>query len=154
MKLYLVQHGDAVSKDRDPDRPLSDKGLDDVRKIALWLGGLDLHVRRVLHSGKTRARQTAELFAGEITSDWEIEAIAGIAPMDPIESFMSMLEAWTEDVLVVGHLPFMAKLVSRLVCEGATRPVAAYQPGSVVCLEKEAADCWVIVWMMRPELLS
>lgn len=154
MKLYLVQHGDAVSKDRDPDRPLSDKGLDDVRKIAFWLGGLDLHVRRVLHSGKTRARQTAELFAGEIASDWEIEAIAGIDPMDPIEPFMSMLEAWTEDVLVVGHLPFMAKLVSRLVCEGATRPVVAYQPGSVVCLGKEADDRWVIVWMMRPELLS
>ncbi|MCI0400401.1 MAG: phosphohistidine phosphatase SixA [Gammaproteobacteria bacterium] len=154
MRLYLVQHGDAVPKVRDPERPLSDKGLGDVKRLAAWLAKRDLKVGRILHSGKTRAKQTAELLAGKIASGTAIEAVAGIDPTDPIEPFMQLLDGWTDNVLVVGHLPFLAKLVSRLVCESARRPVVAYLPGSIVCLEKEADTGWVISWMARPELLG
>ena len=34
MKLYLVQHGEAVSKQDDPERPLSEQGLQDVQAMA------------------------------------------------------------------------------------------------------------------------
>ena len=37
MYLYLVQHGAAVSKEIDPERPLSQEGRAEVRKVASYL---------------------------------------------------------------------------------------------------------------------
>jgi phosphohistidine phosphatase len=37
MKLYLVQHGKAKSKEEDPDRPLSMDGLEETKKVASFL---------------------------------------------------------------------------------------------------------------------
>jgi phosphohistidine phosphatase len=60
---------------------------------------------------------------------------------------------YNADIMVVGHLPFMAKLVSRLLTGDDDRAPVAYQPGSVVCLELTADDNWHINWMLRPQLL-
>jgi phosphohistidine phosphatase len=57
------------------------------------------------------------------------------------------------DTMVVGHLPFMAKLVSHLVTGDDSPTLVAYQPGAVVCLELIEKD-WQINWMVRPELLG
>ena len=35
MKLYLVQHGEAKSKAEDPQRPLTERGREDVARVAL-----------------------------------------------------------------------------------------------------------------------
>jgi phosphohistidine phosphatase len=56
------------------------------------------------------------------------------------------------DTLVVGHLPFMARLVSHLVVEDEDKPLTAWQPGSIVCLERADHTHWQINWMLRPEL--
>jgi phosphohistidine phosphatase len=61
MKLYLAQHGDSLPEQVNPERPLSERGREDVRRLAEFLGGTGIQVRRVYHSGKLRARQTAEL---------------------------------------------------------------------------------------------
>ena len=44
MKLYLVQHGQAVSKEEDPERPLSEQGREDVRRVATRLGEAGVRV--------------------------------------------------------------------------------------------------------------
>lgn len=149
MKLYLVQHGDALPKDIDPDRPLSDRGIADVQRMASFVGN-HLDPSRVLHSGKTRARQTAEILAGGRT----IEAIDGIAPNDPVAAFAQRIAQWDDDLLVVGHLPFMARLAALLVAGSDEADIVTYQPGSIVCVESDEEDCWRIQWMVRPELLS
>jgi phosphohistidine phosphatase len=154
MKLYLVQHGDALAKDIDPDRPLSEKGQSDVKHIASFISE-HMEVPRVLHSGKTRARQTAELLADSIASGLSVEAISGISPNDPVEDFAQQLIGRNEDVLVVGHLPFMAKLVAWLVTTGTDeQAIVSYQPGSIVCIESAEDGRWLIQWIIRPELLS
>ena len=61
--LYLVQHGEAVPDDVDPARPLSQAGKKDVERLAEFLARRKLAVSRILHSGKLRAQQTAELIA-------------------------------------------------------------------------------------------
>ena len=43
------------------------------------------------------------------------ETIDGIAPNDPVEEFAADVDVWQEDTLVVGHLPFMSRLVSLLM---------------------------------------
>jgi phosphohistidine phosphatase len=66
MRLYLVQHGEAVAEDVDPARPLSATGQSDVTKVARFLAASGLSVSQVLHSGKLRAEQTAALLAAAL----------------------------------------------------------------------------------------
>ena len=56
--------------------------------------------------------------------------------------------------MLVGHLPFMGKLVAGLVAGDEHKPVAAFVPGTVVCLERNEANHWTIVWMVRPALAA
>ena len=55
MFLYLVRHGEAKSKDEDPERSLSDKGVDDVKKVARAMFRKKVAVASIFHSGKARA---------------------------------------------------------------------------------------------------
>ncbi len=154
MKIYLVQHGEAVAKEVDSERPLSDRGRQDVERLARFLAGRGVHVSRVWHSGKTRARQTAELLAAAVAPGAKAEARAGLAPNDPTQAFAETLADWHEDAMVVGHLPFMARLVTRLVTNREDGKTVAYLPGSLVCLERDEDRAWAIAWMLRPELMG
>ncbi len=154
MKLYLVQHGEALPKEINSDRPLSDLGRQDLEQFARFLAGRGVRVSQVWHSGKTRARQTAELLAAALAPGVKAEARAGLAPNDSTEAFAETLAAWREDAMVVGHLPFMARLVTRLVVKSDDGTTVAYLPGSLVCLERDEDGDWAIVWMLRPELMG
>ncbi len=153
MQVYLVQHGEAVAKEIDADRPLSSQGESDVAGMAKFLKGV-VTVNKILHSGKTRARQTAEILAETVLKEGDITAVSDINPNDPVDKFVTRINEWTEDTLVVGHLPFMAKLVAQLVSNNEATVVTAYQPGSVVCLARDEDSNWQILWMLRPELLE
>jgi len=154
MRLYLVQHGEALPKEVDSDRPLSDRGRQDIEWLAGFLATRDVRVSRVWHSGKTRARQTAELLAAAVAPGVKTGPRAGLAPNDPTEDFARKLATWREDAMVVGHLPFMARLVSRLVAKSDDGTTVAYLPGSLVCLERDEDGAWAIAWMLRPELMG
>ena len=154
MKLYLVQHGEAVAKEDDPDRPLSDKGMTDVKRIARALTHARVAVERVIHSGKLRAQQTAEILASEIAHGVQLEIHDQIRPNDNPGTFDLPSDNQNTDIVVVGHLPFMEKLVSLLVAGDDSLTLVAYKPGSIVCLERIEAHNWQINWMLRPELLE
>ena len=152
MKLYLVQHGEATDKNIDPERPLTEKGKTDVGRVAASLAQAGVRVERVIHSGKTRARQTAEILAESIAPAAEVGD--HIAPLDDVASFDWQTASGGADTMLVGHLPFMARLAALLATGDSERALLAYQPGSVVCLESNDAGSWQINWMLRPELLS
>ncbi len=82
------------------------------------------------------------------------EAASGLAPNDSVEVAADLIAGWSEDTMVVGHLPFMGRLVSHLVAGSEEANVAAFQPGAVVCLERADGDGWALAWMVRPELLG
>ena len=151
MKLYLVQHGESVSKEIDPDRPLSAQGELDVKQLADFLKQAGVSVDQIKHSGKTRARQTAEILAKVLLDNGDIEAIEGIAPNDPVAAFALTIPTLKTNTMIVGHLPFMAKLVSYLITYETNQPLVAYKPGSVVCLEQDESMNWQIQWMIRPD---
>ena len=152
MRLYLVQHGDAVPERLDPERPLSAAGRREVEAVARLLAGAHARVAHVVHSGKLRAQQTAELLATALAPGTVPQAMAGLRPNDPVEPTVRTITDWTSDVMLVGHLPSMGKLVARLVAGDEHKPVAAFVPGTVVCLQQDEAGGWVIAWMVRPEL--
>ena len=154
MKIYLVQHGEAAAKEVNPERPLTEQGMMDVQRVARSLKQAGVELKRVVHSGKLRAQQTAEILAREIAPRLQLETSDLINPNDNPGAFDLQAASRGMDTMVVGHLPFMAKLVSHLVTGNDYQSLVAYQPGSVVCLELMGQDNWQINWMVRPELLG
>ncbi|MAF95347.1 MAG: phosphohistidine phosphatase SixA [Rhodospirillaceae bacterium] len=156
MHIYLVQHGAAVPKDENPEKPLSDGGRDEVKKMASFLARSRVSAARVIHSGKLRALETALLLAEVLGPGNAVEeAGTGLAPNDPTDELFAAIDDWTEDTIVVGHLPLMSKMVSRLVTGDEDETVVHFRPGSVACLERgENGGGWTVAWFLRPELLG
>ena len=134
MKLYLVQHGEACSVEEDPERPITEKGKADVNRLAVFLRKSGVSVERVIHSGKLRAKQTAERLANAIANGIKLETSELIKPNDNPEAFSQLSYCWATDTLVVGHMPFMARLVSQLTHGSFDILYANFTPGSIVCL--------------------
>ena len=153
MRLYLVQHGQAVAKELDPGRPLSAEGEQEVQQIARHMNKGGILLNSIYHSGKVRAHQTAEIFANVLLDNGEAEAIDGIKPNDSVEAFAKVVSKFKTGTMVVGHLPFMAKMVTYLITGREEPVIVAYQPGSVVCLLQDEEKQWRISWMLRPECI-
>lgn len=154
MKLYLVRHGEAVSRDVDPERPLSERGRGDVRSVGAQLAKAGARASILLHSGRQRARETAELLGPSIGARERTQRDSGIDANDATEPFAREVEQWAADAMVVGHLPFMGKLVSRLVAGDEEASTVGFHAGTAVCLEREGAGPWSIAWVIHPETRS
>ena len=155
MKLYCVRHGEACAPDQDPARPLTPGGCCDVEKIARHLGQNQTPISHILHSGKLRAKQTAMIFADQLHAEQIVECSSLLDENSPIEPLLEMVGTWTEDTMLVGHLPFMAQFVSALVLKDASYfPIVNFPPGAVVCLDYYEDSRWVINWVLRPSLFS
>ena len=154
MKLYLLQHGDALPEQVNPERPLSKLGREDVKRLAEFVLNHGILVKHVYHSGKTRARETAEIVAARMAAGVKIEATTGLNPNDPVEPIAKQINNWQEDSLRVGHMPFMGRLAAYLLSGNSNSQFVAFEPGSMLCLERDEFGRWAIVWMLRPELLT
>jgi phosphohistidine phosphatase len=148
MLLYLLQHGDTVTEAVDPTKPLSPAGARAVRATAQACARFGVKAREVLHSGKLRSRQSAEILGEELGIP--VRAVAGIDPLDPAAIFAAECNAWDEPVIVAGHLPFLERLTALLVAGREEPPVAAFQRGGMICLEK-GGESWVILWTALPD---
>lgn len=154
MKLYLVQHGQACAKDVDPERPLTEQGKADVNRLAVFLRKSGVSVERIIHSGKLRARQTAERLVNAIAAGAVPEVSDVINPNDDPAQFSKLSFSWSGDTLIVGHLPFLAKLVSQLTLRDTQTVFTEFTPGSAVCLERHEDNRWTMNWMVRPEVIN
>jgi len=155
MHLYLVQHAEAKSKEEDPDRPLSEKGLVDIRRVADFVARHgDIQVRQINHSGKTRARQTAEELAEALKPAEGTSDVPDLSPKDDPVVWVSYLAETTRDLMLVGHLPHLSRLAALLLCEDESKTVIHFQQGGVVCLGRSKDDGkWSVGWMVTPELI-
>ena len=150
MALFLVQHGKSMPKEKDPDQGLSKEGLTETQAMAEMAVENNIQVMRIIHSGKKRALQTAEIFMKALEPEAGIIKGPGLAPLDDVSVFASTLDN-SENVMVVGHLPFMEKLVSHLVNGSPERPVVKFQNSGIVCLDTEdASESWFIRWANYP----
>ena len=121
--------------------------------MAEFLRASGLTVSRVLHSSKMLAHQTAEIFGDALLINGEVEVIDGINPNDSVQDFSIRMHKLKHDTMIVGHLPFMAKMVSYLVTGNEDSTIVAYKPGSVVCLQQDSEEQWQIQWMLTPGTL-
>jgi phosphohistidine phosphatase len=151
MKLYLVRHGDySMVQQQDV---LSEKGQNEIISLANFLSRLNIQVSNILHSGKLRARQTAELLAKGMICDQPVQSRNGLNPNDDVTAFANEIAHWGDDVLVVGHMPFMGRLVSELLTGSENRELVDFQTGVMVCLEIVGHSHWMVRWVLTPEIL-
>jgi len=153
MDLNLMQHGEAKAEGEDPARPLTERGRRDVERVARHAGRLRLGIALVEHSGKLRARQTAEIVASAIEPRPPVRERAGLAPNDDPRDLARALQDASEPRLLVGHLPHLARLASLLVVGDAARPILAFRMGALVALEREP-DGYCVRCVLPPELVT
>ena len=153
MALYLVQHGRSLPKEIDPDQGLSEHGRSEVEQIARKAKKCGLHISEIIHSGKTRARQTAEIFAVHLTPGRQPSVSAGLNPLDNVEPYAQTL-AGRDDLMIVGHLPFMERLASYLIIGSSEPPVVRFVNGGIVCLEQDLQrGIRMVRWALTPEIV-
>jgi phosphohistidine phosphatase len=154
MKLYLVQHAKATSKDVDRQRGLTEQGQRDIQKMAAFIRTLKLSVDDVWHSGKKRAAQTAELLAQVIAVSGKVAARDGLGPTEDVTPIKGELASAEQDIMIVGHLPFLGKLASLLVTGSEQAGAVAFKKGGIVCLSRSEENGWQLEWMVVPDLLT
>jgi len=155
MNIYLVQHGKPVPKEEVPDRPLSVQGKNDVERMADFLLKAGIHVEQVFHSGKTRAGQTAEIIATRLKPGDPILKKKALAPLDDVKVIAEEIGQGQKEIMLVGHLPHLAKLTAYLTTGNESGSVVGFQQGGVVCLRREAdGEGWTIAWMLAPEIIK
>jgi len=149
----LVQRGESKSEEEDPQRGLTDKGIGEVQKIPNFLRPLKLALDAVWHSGKARAQQTGELLAEAVGARDRVVQREGLGPKDQVATTKEALEQTGGDLMIVGHLPFLGKLVALLVTGSEKNEIVEFRFGCVVCVERSDDKKWKIAWMVTPSLL-
>jgi phosphohistidine phosphatase len=151
MKIYLVQHGESEPKTVDPARPLTAQGRQDVQQVAMFAARLGLEVEQIRHSGKTRAEQTAGILGEALSPAGGVVTISGLAPNDDVRPVAEALARESQPVMLVGHLPFLARLAGLLVTGNPDRSVVRFRNAGIVCLAREE-DHWLVAWIITPEM--
>jgi len=152
MAIFLVQHGKSLPKDQDPEQGLSPRGREDVERIAAMARGYGVQVGSIVHSGKKRARETAEIFAVALKPAGDVAEREGLKPLDHVAAFAEGLDVHSR-LMIVGHLPFMERLTSFLVTGDMEPPVLKFQNGGIVCLDQgPEGKGWIIKWTLMPEI--
>lgn len=153
MQLYLVQHGASKSENEDPQRSLTDDGRQAVEQMAAHLSLVGLSLDRIEHSDKLRARQTAELLAARLQPREGTNQVAGMGPNDSVEPMRDRLQMESNNLMLVGHLPYLSRLVAILLGVRMDRVVVEFRMGGVVRLDRSESGEWAVRWAVTPELL-
>lgn len=154
MRLYLMQHGEALDKSINALRPLSERGRQDVQRMADFLKTKDFMVEEIWHSGKLRSLETAELLKNRACPEANLVECAELAPEQPARMTLKSIKKAEHPVAIVGHLPHLARLASLLVCDDEDCEPVLFQKGSVAALERGETPHWHICWMIIPSLLD
>ncbi len=148
MAIYLVQHGQAVSEENDAQRPLAAIGIKETSHIASVAGYYMVPVEQIIHSDKLRARQTAEIFANKLKPVHGLQQSSDMAPDSDIMPMVEKIRN-ADNLMLVGHLPFLQKLLAFMLTGNSDHQIMKFQYSGIICLEKDGkSDRWQIKWTL------
>ncbi len=154
MKLYLIQHGEAKPESEDPERSLTARGEREVVAVSKMAAGLQIRLSKIYHSGKLRAKQTAEIIANALKISDLVRPAQGLNPNDDIHPWAEQISEENEDLMLVGHLPFLEKLTSFLLRGDENARLVLFRYGAIVCLDQKEDKRWAVRWILTPEMAS
>ena len=148
-----MQHGRAMAEANDPRRCLSSEGAQAVTRIAAWAQKADIRIQQIRHSGKLRAEQTAQIVADHLKITCGVVRVSGLGPNDDINPVARSIQTEVANFMLVGHLPFLSRLVGLLVSGDPELQVVRFYNAGIVCLREERGT-WSVGWALTPELLA
>lgn len=152
MALYLVQHGKNLPKTEDPEKGLSVEGKLETERIAEVAGSYTVNVSKIVHSGKKRARETAEILSSALSPENGLESRSGLNPLDDVRAAAGHLPL-DRNIMIVGHLPFLERLIGLLVCGNPDQAVFKLQNSGILCLDHvPEVKNPVIRWALMPSI--
>jgi len=150
VNLYLVRHGEAVSADTNPERPLSSTGAANVKKMAESLKQAGVRVNTIFYSTKKRAEETARILAEILNPVCNSVEKPGLEPNDHVDTILGEIIEAGDNLMIVGHLPFLKDLAERLLAGSKNRDLPAFKPGSVLSLSGSGTK-WEISSFASPD---
>lgn len=164
MNLYFLRHGIAVEPGtagcrRDSERPLTPEGR---RKLARGAGAMtemEIELDLILASPYVRARQTAEIVARQFHAEQRLAFSDALAvdgdPRRLIEGIRAC-EPAPENVLLVGHEPYLSGLISVLVFGSASGAVVMKKGGlaKLVTESLKYGRCAALEWLLTPKQMA
>lgn len=158
MKLLVVRHATAEDGGpnlRDWDRALTDKGRAEASLISHALQVLELQPNVVLSSPLVRARQTAEIVAGELGVDVTLadELQSGDATLEHVQRLLT--RHTVDTAMLVGHEPDLSSLAARLV--NADERGMLLKKGGLIRVDVEGrvqAGRGRLVWLLTPRVMG
>ncbi|NVK42542.1 MAG: phosphohistidine phosphatase SixA [Oceanospirillaceae bacterium] len=159
MDIYLMQHGLALDKEADPERHLSDAGLNAVRRVANRAAELGLELGTIYHSGKARSQQSAEMLAEALNRRELVDFLAGLNPKDPVVPYLDWLQQRSAEgvaaLTLVGHLPSLARLTALLVTGSEGQSIVAFENAGLVKLipDPDREHRYLVSWILSPSLV-
>ncbi len=159
-ELYLVRHG--VSEERgeawpdDGKRPLTGEGMSGMRKAARGLARLGVALDVVLTSPLVRARQTAEILAGEFEPKPAVVNLESLALEGSYPAVAADLEKHAKKtrLALVGHEPAIGELAARLI--GSRHPIE-FKKGAVCRIDVDdlpPSGPGKLRWLLTPKILK
>jgi phosphohistidine phosphatase len=148
MMLVLVHHGEAVEPIVDVRRPLSPRGQEAVVRLAAEAAARGVSPTIVWHSGKLRARQTAEAFWRACNALATFSATRGLQPDDPPAWLRDRLREETSDILIAGHYPHLPRLLSLLLTDRDDGSFVFPLHGVVALRSDDQGETWVEEWRL------
>jgi phosphohistidine phosphatase len=146
--LYLVHHGDTVGPDVDPARPLSIRGIEASEALAGAAAARGTRPAVVWHSGKLRAKQTAEIYRRACNALAACSATRDLQPDDPPRWMRERLRGEPGDVMIVGHFPHLPRLLAEL-CGINDVPVTFPPHGLVALSSDDEGETWSEEWRLE-----
>lgn len=160
MRLYLVRHGIAINRTEpncppEPERHLTEKGIEKSREVAGGLKSLGLAPDLMLSSPFLRAVQTAEIFceALEYPKDRIRRTDALIPSAKPAAILQELGKTRSKEIMCFGHAPHLDEVIAEAL--GAGGAFTALKKSGVACLEFEQAPLrrGLLLWLCSPKLL-
>lgn len=158
MNLYVLRHGSAgqrkVNSTLDRKRPLDKEGKRHCILLGRALNSMKVQFDCVLSSPLKRALQTATLVGTETGYEKKIQTSQALAPDGTWNDFRKLLDGMSgyDEVLLVGHSPNLPEFLNRLICAGATKPIARLRKGAMAALTYERSSA-KLQWLLDPRLL-
>ncbi len=153
MKVYLVQHGINHPENEDPQKGLTDQAMLDVDKMGAFIGQMNQQYEAVFHSDKKRARQTAQILGKHLKHTLGVHETDCLGPTDDIDVWLNRILCSDGDPVLVGHLPFLDKLASRLITGDENKQIVSFKNASIACLEGDD-DSFSVKWVITPDMIT
>ncbi len=163
MKLYVLRHGDAVEhgdpRYKENERPLTSKGTQRTKQLAHALREMAVTFDAILTSPLTRARQTAEIVARGLRLEEKMEFSDHLTPSGSMEKMvekLNILRPLPENVLLVGHEPYLSGFIS-LLCVGGPGLELRLKKGALCRIEFEhliCGRCATLEWLLQPRVIG